>query len=34
MVEGRVRTTPLCDVVGRQKTIDPELFVLARILDR
>jgi 6-phosphofructokinase 1 len=34
MVRGRVRTTPLADVVGKQKPIDPELFTLAQVLDR
>lgn len=34
MLRGRVGTTPLADVVGRQKPIDPELFALARILER
>ncbi|MPY87573.1 MAG: ATP-dependent 6-phosphofructokinase [Luteitalea sp.] len=34
MLEGRVAVTPLSEVVGRQKRIDPELFALARILDR
>jgi len=34
MLQGRVRTTPLADVVGKQKPIDPELFALARILER
>ena len=32
MEEGRVATTPLVTVVGRQKPIDPELFTLARVL--
>lgn len=30
----RVTTTPLADVVGKQKAIDPELFKLAEILER
>jgi len=32
MVQGRVTTTPLAEVAGRQKPIDPELFSLATIL--
>jgi 6-phosphofructokinase 1 len=31
---GRVSTTPLADVVGVQKSIDPELFALAETLNR
>ena len=34
MVHGRVQTTPLADIVGKQKPIDPELFALAKVLDR
>ena len=34
MVHGRVQTTPLADIVGKQKSIDPELFALAKVLDR
>lgn len=34
MIRGEVSTTPLVEVEGRQKPIDPELFALARILDR
>jgi 6-phosphofructokinase 1 len=34
MVQGRVQTTPLADIVGKQKSIDPELFALAKVLDR
>jgi 6-phosphofructokinase 1 len=34
MVRSQVVSTPLADVVGRQKPIDPELFELAAILDR
>lgn len=34
MRQSRVETTPLAVVVGRQKPIDPELFALAKILDR
>ena len=34
LVHSRVTTTPLADVVGRQKSIDPELFALARVLDK
>ncbi|MER3545709.1 MAG: 6-phosphofructokinase [Chloroflexota bacterium] len=33
MVRGRVATTPLTEVVGVQKSIDPELFALARVLE-
>jgi hypothetical protein len=28
-----VQTTPLADIVGKQKPIDPELFALAKVLD-
>jgi 6-phosphofructokinase 1 len=34
MVHGRVQTTPLADIVGKKKSIDPELFALAKVLDR
>lgn len=34
MVHGRVQTTPLSAIVGKQKAIDPELFALAKVLDR
>jgi 6-phosphofructokinase 1 len=34
MIRGRVSTTPLAEVVGKQKPIDPELFELARVLDQ
>jgi len=34
MLQGRVETIPLASVVGSQKPIDPELFVLARVLDQ
>lgn len=34
MIQGRVTTTPLGEVIGRQKPIDPELFALAKVLDR
>ena len=34
MLAGCVTTTPLAEVVGVQKPIDPELFDLARILDK
>lgn len=34
MVRSQVTTTPLNEVVGRQKPIDPELFELAKILDK
>jgi len=34
MQQGHVMTTPLADIVGRQKPIDPELFALAEVLNR
>jgi 6-phosphofructokinase 1 len=34
MLQGRVTTTPLADIVGHQKPIDPELFALAAVLNR
>jgi 6-phosphofructokinase 1 len=34
MVRSQVCCTPLAQVIGRTKTIDPELFELARLLDR
>jgi 6-phosphofructokinase 1 len=34
MIQNRVTTTPLAQVVGRQKPIDPELFALAQVLDK
>lgn len=34
MVQGRVTTTPLVDIVGIQKSIDPELFELAKVLEK
>jgi len=34
MLKGEVATTPLAEVVGIQKPINPELFNLARVLDR
>jgi 6-phosphofructokinase 1 len=34
LVQGRVQTTPFTEIVGKQKTIDPELFALAKVLDR
>ena len=34
MVQSRVTTTPLADIVGVQKTIDPELFALAKVLEK
>jgi 6-phosphofructokinase 1 len=34
MINGRVATTPLAQVVDRQKSISPELFELARVLDQ
>ena len=34
MVQSRVTATPLADIVGVQKPIDPELFALAKILEK
>lgn len=34
MKQGRVMTTPLSEIVGVQKPIDPELFALAKVLDK
>jgi 6-phosphofructokinase 1 len=34
MEQGRVTTTPLTEVVGVQKVIDPELFRLAFVLEQ
>ncbi|CAG0966986.1 6-phosphofructokinase 1 [Planctomycetaceae bacterium] len=34
MVQGRVTTTPLADIVSIQKSIDPELFELAKVLEK
>ena len=34
MLRSRVTTTPLAQVVGVHKPIDPELFALARILEQ
>jgi 6-phosphofructokinase 1 len=34
VIQSRVTTTLLAEIVGRQKPIDPELFALAKILDR
>ena len=34
MLRGQVATTPLVDIVGIQKPIDPALFELAHVLDR
>jgi 6-phosphofructokinase 1 len=34
MLHNRVTTTPLAEVVGVQKPIDPELFALAQVLER
>jgi hypothetical protein len=34
MKQGRVMTTPLGEIVGVQKPIDPELFALAKVLDK
>lgn len=34
MQQGRVTTTPLAEIVGLQKPIDPELFELAKVLEQ
>lgn len=34
MLQGRVQTTPLADVIGSQKEIDPELVRLVRVLEQ
>jgi 6-phosphofructokinase 1 len=34
MIRGQVTTTPLEEVVGKQKPISPELFELAQVLDQ
>jgi 6-phosphofructokinase 1 len=34
MINGAVKTTPLAEIVGRVKTISPDLFELARVLDQ
>jgi 6-phosphofructokinase 1 len=34
MLHGQVKTTPFTEIVGKQKTIDPELFALTKVLDR
>ncbi|HEV8717122.1 MAG TPA: ATP-dependent 6-phosphofructokinase [Candidatus Binatia bacterium] len=34
MIQSQVTTTPLAEVVGKQKPIDPELFTLAKILEQ
>ncbi len=34
MLRSTVITTPLADIVGKQKPIDPDLFELARVLDQ
>jgi len=34
MIDNHVTTTPLAQVVGRQKPIDPELLALAQVLDK
>ena len=34
MVQSRVTTTLLADIVGIQKPIDPELFALAKVLEK
>ena len=33
-VDSHIRATPLADIVGRRKEIDPELFALARLMNR
>ncbi len=34
MIDGQVTTTPFAEIVGKQKTIDPELWKLAHVLAR
>ena len=34
MIRSRVMTTPYSEIVGIQKPIDPELFELAKVLDK
>lgn len=34
MLQSRVTTTPLAEVASLQKPIDPELFALAKVLER
>jgi 6-phosphofructokinase 1 len=34
LVKGRISTTPYNQVVGRTKGIDPELFALAKTLEK
>jgi len=34
MLAGRITTTSLGDVIGIQKSIDPELFALAKVMDK
>ena len=34
LIAGAIATTPLSEIVGVQKPIDPELLQLARILDK
>jgi hypothetical protein len=34
MMKGAVATTPYSEVVGRTKGIDPELFALAKTLEK
>ncbi len=33
-LDGRIRTTPLSEIVGKRKPIDPELFELARLMNQ
>jgi hypothetical protein len=34
MIKGEVTTTPYCEIVGVQKSIDPKLWKLAHVLAR
>jgi hypothetical protein len=34
MIQSQVTTTPLAEVVGKQKPIDPTLITLAKILEQ
>ena len=34
LIDGRMRTTPLVEIVGKRKSLDPELLKLATVLER
>jgi 6-phosphofructokinase 1 len=34
MIRSEVSTTPLAEVAGKQKAIDPKLFTLAKVLEQ